>query len=379
MSIYNGNQQQGCEIFFLQIGMQDEDSSQSGDAIVLTMGSFSSNRVNSNRDDYRIIVVDGAFTSDAKTIKEHLGVIGAQNKNDKLQIDLMVSTHSDQDHISGLIALIEDDDIEVKKLWIHDCTKVRVRECSIDQARDLIDLAKKRGIPMEEPFTGVTYSPDGIDACIEVLGPTREYYAEMMEGSENVFPGTGKAKSLLKKISDWTLEQLEQIFENEFLKDPEENATSNSNNSSTILLLKFFKNGEINHLALFTADAGVPALNEVIPSLKESGWYEQSVRKFIQVPHHGSRRNVGPTILDELLGSREINCRRGTCFVSAHKNDEKHPKKQVLNAFIRRGYRDIENIHRSKMHGIGQVPDIPGWNSVLQYINLLPGEEEEND
>ena len=61
---------------------------------------------------------------------------------------------------------------------------------------------------------------------------------------------------------------------------------------------------------------------------------------FVQIPHHGSRRNVGPSILNTILGPIKP---KGTqphsyAFVSAPKDDDTHPRKMVLNAFIRRGY-----------------------------------------
>ena len=60
------------------------------------------NRFSSLREDYKVIVIDGAFKKRRKkTIKDHLELIGAGNENGNLQIDLLVSTQPDQDHISG--------------------------------------------------------------------------------------------------------------------------------------------------------------------------------------------------------------------------------------------------------------------------------------
>ena len=365
---------QGCEIFFLKIGKKDKNSSQSGDAIVLTMGD----RLSNNRYDYKIIVVDGAFKSDAETIKDHLELIDAGNREGKLQIDLMISTHPDQDHISGLIELVEDPEIEVKELWIHNCNRFDKMEItkSISQAKDLISLAKIKGIPMTEPFTGVSYRPQGVNASLEVLGPTQEYYEELMRAEEKVYTLKGILKGLFGKFSEISDQVREQIFNDERLKDPEPNATSNSNNSSTVLLLKFFRNDKLNGLALLTADAGVEALERTVPLLKEKGWYSEGVSRFIQIPHHGSRRNVGPTILDALLGEKEYNCYRGSAFVSAHEKDEGHPKAQVMNAFIRRGFRDVTNFYSSKYHVIGQVPDMGA--TLSKSLDLLKGEEKED-
>jgi hypothetical protein len=60
--------------------------------------------------------------------------------------------------------------------------------------------------------------------------------------------------------------------------------------------------------------------------------------KFVQIPHHGSKRNVGPAILNRLIGSPVAQgTNKFTAFVSVPKKGEpKHPSKRVTNAFMRR-------------------------------------------
>ena len=58
------------------------------------------------------------------------------------------------------------------------------------------------------------------------------------------------------------------------------------------------------------------------------------------MPHHGSRHNVTPIVLDRLLGAKQGKDvpRRGVAMVSAGKKKFEHPRPQVINAFRRRGY-----------------------------------------
>ena len=102
----------------------------------------------------------------------------------------------------------------------------------------------------------------------------------------------------------------------------ESGETSAENNSSTILLLEF----ESDYY-LFTGDTGVPALKKVIEYTENNGIDISNIR-FMQVPHHGSKRNISPSILDA------IKCE--TAYVSASKDAPKHPAKKVINAYIRR-------------------------------------------
>src|SRR5262249_21078490 len=88
---------------------------------------------------------------------------------------------------------------------------------------------------------------------------------------------------------------------------------------------------------------------------------------FVQIPHHGSRRNVGPSVLNQLLGPiQPEGTTRFTAFVSAPKDDDNHPRKIVLNAFMRRGGKVIATQGTNKIH-YGGVPKRDG------YVHVEPG------
>ena len=106
----------------------------------------------------------------------------------------MVSTHPDDDHASGLAEVIEH--LNVGALWIHQpwnhtediskmfkdgrVTDMSVREAirkSLDAARSVEQLAKKRGVPITEPFAG-TCAADPV----HVIGPTLDYYETLLPG-----------------------------------------------------------------------------------------------------------------------------------------------------------------------------------------------------
>jgi len=79
---------------------------------------------------------------------------------------------------------------------------------------------------------------------------------------------------------------------------------------------------------LFTGDAGKDALSRVI-EYTESLPYNLSGLDFFDVPHHGSKRNLGPSILNKL--------RPKQAFISCPpEGDPKHPSRKVVNALLRR-------------------------------------------
>ena len=65
----------------------------------------------------------------------------------------------------------------------------------------------------------------------------------------------------------------------------------------------------------------------------------------VQVPHHGSRRNVTPAVRDTWLGKpmERINAKVGSAFCSVDNDAATYPRKTVKNAFTRRGYPDYES------------------------------------
>ncbi len=88
--------------------------------------------------------------------------------------------------------------------------------------------------------------------------------------------------------------------------------TGPRNNSSVITLLHV--GGE---RMLFTGDAGIPALTAAASYYETIfGSFPAAPLTFFQTPHHGSRRNVGPTLLNRLLGSAQTP-HAATCTAAA--------------------------------------------------------------
>lgn len=118
---------------------------------------------------------------------------------------------------------------------------------------------------------------------------------------------------------------------------------------------------------LFTADAGIPALEQVLDRLETEGFAPGDF-DFVQVPHHGSRRNVGPTVLDRLLGAPGQTETHALAVVSAPKKnpENKHPAKKTENAFIRRGY----HVHRTE--GVAKCKSSPGAPTRSDYSPSTP-------
>ena len=321
----------GYEIDFLPVG----DESRSGDAILLRYGDLSG-----AREGQTVVLIDGGFRETADSILEHLG-----EYYDTDTIDLVISTHPDADHINGLREIFDrigKGKIFVRELWMHRPSRWKATvqngiekaagtdyaaavKRTLDVAAELESAAETLNIPIREPFAGLVHS----SGKLKVVGPTEEFYVSVFEEEATAARSESRllqwlrgASELLKSIAeDWNIETL-----------GDEGVTSPVNNSSAIV--RFAWGG---HICLLTGDAGIPALEVALDSLESEGFTPSQLR-FIQVPHHGSRRNVGPTILDRLLGPRRPSDERiRSAFASvAKKGAPKHPAKKVTNAFLRR-------------------------------------------
>ncbi len=157
---------------------------------------------------------------------------------------------------------------------------------------------------------------------------------------------TSLLESLLKGAQEG-MRFIAETFNIETLDDSGE--TSAENNSSVILLVTV---GESR--LLFTGDAGIPALTAAVDFANSRG-IDLATLAFLQVPHHGSKRNIGPTILSRILAP--------TAFISASRNGSpKHPAKKVVNALIRRNAKVYATQGKGLCHPRCVVPR-PGWSS----------------
>ena len=93
----------GYEFDIVGIGKQ----SKSGDAIVIRWGNLYG-----SRHEQRIVLIDGGFHDTAQDVINHIKTYYRTTL-----LDAVVSTHPDQDHINGLVNVI--DEFSVKQLWIH--------------------------------------------------------------------------------------------------------------------------------------------------------------------------------------------------------------------------------------------------------------------
>ena len=99
---------------------------------------------------------------------------------------------------------------------------------------------------------------------------------------------------------------------------------------------------------------------------------------FIQIPHHGGRHNVSPSVLNRLIGNktREGYFSGKIAYVSvAEKSD--HPLKMVVNGFIRRGVK-VYKTSGATLWRNEKMPVRQGWGPAVEE-KFNPQVEEWDD
>jgi beta-lactamase superfamily II metal-dependent hydrolase len=328
------------EIEFLPVG----DASKAGDAILIRYGQ---------NGQYEVIVVDGGTDDSGAALVEHIKrYYGATTI-----VDHAICTHPDSDHACGLRSVLQQ--LPVRNLWLHGvwhhaaemlpffedkrwtadglASKIRSEYSVIGE---LIDLAVAQKTTVYEPFEGQKIGP------LTVLSPDRYAYLRLVPQfrktpapdadalkAQNMWieSKAGLVRTILGSLLEKAIEWIPESWDLELLKDGP--ITAAENETSTVLLGQFG-----TYSVLLTADAGVNALSWAMDYAQLNG-IDLSNLHLVQVPHHGSRSNVGPTVLNRLLGQRLPNGspQKRNAVVSVPKDDANHPRKMVMNAFLRRG------------------------------------------
>lgn len=319
------------EIDFFPVGTK----SSSGDAISLRYGS--------NQSGYTIHIVDGGYSDTAPGIIDHI-----RNGYGSTKVSHVVLTHADGDHAAGLMQIMET--LEVGILWmnrpwlyaeeiIHHFHGNWTVHGLIRHLRDqyptlveLENLAIQKNVPIYEAFQGTQIGQ------FTILAPSRDRYLSLLPD----FDKTPERKTtidnavpLLKAIIEAAQTVIRWVNESWFRETlPASPPPTSASNESSLVQMAVIEGDRL----VLTGDVGPEGLKEAVNYAEYL--YGHVPPQFFQIPHHGSRRNVTPSALDQWLGTSKLPGSNpiGTAFCSAAELDQDHPRKKVVNAFVRRGY-----------------------------------------
>ena len=188
---------------------------------------------------------------------------------------------------------------------------------------DLEEIAIEKDIAIVEPFTGAKTT----GSSLHILGPSKGFYESLIPH----YRDTPDAKNPIGSAFDVLLQKAKDAVE--FLIETLDPSTETlddtgrfvAENESSVILLLTVDGKKI----LFTGDAGITALTHAADYADSVGIPLVDLH-LLHIPHHGSKQNVGPTILNRIKAEKS---QISAAFDAA----PKHPAKKVVNALIRRG------------------------------------------
>ena len=308
-------------IKFFSVG----NSSKGGDAILIELFD--------EEDNPHLILIDGGYQETGKHIVKYV----KRKYPNNLKFDFIFNTHPDLDHISGIKVILEDEDIEVGSLVMNRPWKDagftrqsfedgritlnsllnRVKE-AFGMANDLETIAKERSVEIKKCFRGCS----AYNGALRVLGPSKDLYEKFLLLSDKT------PKSIIDE--NYNVPYIKKdVDEENYIQGHEidwfdEEETSAVNQTSLIISLDL---GSIKFL--FTGDAGKEALNEAL-DYYEGLDIDNDASDFdvVQLPHHGSRKNINPELLAR-LDAREY-------IISCPPDGEKegHPSRRLINKIL---------------------------------------------
>ena len=220
------------------------------------------------------------------------------------EIDLVVVSHVDQDHIGGVLAMASDPDAphdKIKQYWFnasrnlaqffntrhHPDREVTLPQeglRSIDQGMKLESFLQKENKWHQKPIMGIKLEHlHGMD--VVVLGPPQDALRKLAERWEDEMEEKATDRSI--SLTPETKVPLPELVTNSFKED-----NSKPNGSSIVLALEYE-----GYRLLLPGDAHP---SDIVESLKRLGYSKDSpmVLDAFKLGHHGSKGSLSPELLD---------------------------------------------------------------------------------
>ncbi|MFP3986027.1 hypothetical protein U9R90_00635 [Streptomyces sp. E11-3] len=289
-----------------------------GDCLLLEYGD----------DDFiRRILFDGGRRGTYERIKPLLAELDGR-------IDVLVVTHVDQDHILGVLALLEDRDrpVEFGDVWFNGFDHLHDREIfgAVDGEELTTALITQR-LPWNKAFDGrsievghpLTWFDDG--STMEVLAPDRRLLESLIptwkakRQEAGLIPGVDPMeREEVPGIERFGVIDVDKLAAAPFKRD------GSPSNPTSISLLFEFKGTRI----VFTGDADDPRLVASVRPRAEGEGGRLRIDA-LKVAHHGSARNLS----NELLGL--LDC--GRYLISTNGKIHGHPDDITIARILKNG------------------------------------------
>jgi len=331
----------------------------------------------------RIVIIDGGIQSTASVLRQRMSSALRARNADTLDIELLVVTHIDNDHIKGITELLREPDprVNIKEIWFNGRTQLnglppltkparvitartRVSSLGWTESSDEDDAQPSNAFPI--PESEALLGPKQGDELSQLLEQrsipwnrrTPDGSGIVMVADDGALPTValdGGLKLTLLGPSLMRLHKLRALWTAALLGDEDRTAAidesaflrradvwppcwqetevpdSSVTNGSSILLL-----AELDeHALLLGGDAHADDIETAIARLQAE---RNLARPFplaaFKLPHHGSEKNVTRDLLERIDCSRYL--------VSTDGSWHRHPDHQALLRILRFAKRPVQ-------------------------------------
>jgi len=304
----------GIEFEFLKAGK--------GDCILISVDKGTKQEKN--------IIIDGGVSTTYNHITNKTGTLKTIIKEKvSLNLDLVVLTHIDDDHICGLIQLLKDDAHvgKIKELWFNSSdylnkvdgvSSMEKGHGQLNYFKELIEvqphIKHRSDIFMESQKI---YTDWGKDIEIILLSPYKKQLEDLekvqKEWEENQID---KGKEISIPCSDESSMEKSSVDYKEYkVGETEKNA------SSIAFILRYKKEKNF----LFLADADINVINKSLRNLDD----ELLDFEFVKLSHHGSFKN---NINEEFL--KIIKTDKYIILTDGKHKGYRHPHKETIQLIL---------------------------------------------
>jgi beta-lactamase superfamily II metal-dependent hydrolase len=268
------------------------------------------------------ILIDGGRALTYPLIKPMLEKIGL--------LDLLVITHVDQDHIMGVLAMMEDMDrpVQFRDIWFNGYDQLRDVEIEVFGARDgekLTTALLAQNLPWNKAFSGRAVRCDRQavslgDATLTLLSPDQDQLAALIPvwekecGKEGLMPGE-EMKEPPPGYEQFGAINIDTLADEKFVPD-----TSKTNPTSIGFLFEYD-----GTRLVFTGDGDDARLRSSLQPLADAAGGRLRIDA-LKVSHHGSKANLSKETLAIL------DC--GTYIISTDGSRHQHHPDDVAMARI---------------------------------------------
>lgn len=277
------------------------------------------------------ILIDGGVGDTSACLTEKMGKL----KQAEREFELLVVTHIDNDHILGILRLLQDppDGLKFEDIWFNGWKHLPTDPGIMGpaEAEDFTRIINESHLPWNEAFDTrrIAIDPDMGNLLavtlpggmrMTVMGPTLERLAQLIPKWEEVVGTHGETVSEEPEDADIGILGTPTIDVEADAKRIFRSDESPSNASSIVLLAEF--DGK---RCLFAGDS---FSCDVLAAMKMLG-SDPFELDALKVSHHGSRGNTDNEFLDNLVCKNYL--------ISTNGFQHKHPSKEAISRIIVHG------------------------------------------